>query len=100
MLSRKADETEWKNNLHLNQEDFMELVDSIQHIVSPNPDSPNPRKLDAEKKVAITLYYLKDTGSIMMTANTFGIARCTACKVVIQLFITIIDILLISLKRI
>ena len=47
--------------------------------------------MDAEKKVAITLYYLKDTWSIRMTANTFGIACCTACKVVLQVCIAIVD---------
>ena len=51
MLSGKADETEWKKNFRLKREDFMELVDSIRHIVSSNPNSPNPRKLDAEKKL-------------------------------------------------
>ena len=33
MLSGTADETEWKMNFRLNREDFMELVDSIRHIV-------------------------------------------------------------------
>ena len=102
MLSGKADETEWKKNFRLKREDFMELVDSIRHIVSSNPNSPNPRKLDAEKKLAITLYYLKDTGSIRMTANTFGIAHCTVCKIVLQVCIAIVDELgpsLISLPK-
>ena len=36
--------------------------------------------LSLEKKLAVTLYYLKDQGSLIMTANTFGIAKCTASK--------------------
>jgi len=35
-----------------------------------------------EKRVAITLYYLRDQGSMQMTSNTFGIARCTVGQVV------------------
>jgi len=46
--------------------------------------SPNHRALGVEKKLAITLYYLKDTGSIGMTANSFGIAICTASAVILQ----------------
>ena len=34
--------------------------------------------------MAVTLYYLKDTGSIWMTANTFGIHQCTVSKVLLQ----------------
>ena len=30
--------------------------------------------IKAEKKLAITLYYLKDTGSFTMIANSFGVA--------------------------
>ena len=35
-----------------------------------------------EERVAITLHYLKDQGSMRMTANTFGIGRCTVEQVV------------------
>ena len=38
--------------------------------------------ISLEKRVAITLYYLKDQGSMQMTSNTFGIARCTVGQVV------------------
>ena len=38
--------------------------------------------MSAEKKFAVTLYYLKDTGSLWMTANTFGLHQCTASKTI------------------
>ena len=38
--------------------------------------------INLEKRVAITLHYLKDQGSMRMTANTFGIARCTVGQVI------------------
>ena len=38
-----------------------------------------------EKRVAITLYYLKDQGSMTMVANTFGVARCTVGQVVFEI---------------
>lgn len=34
--------------------------------------------------MAATLYYHKDTGSLWMTANTFGIHQCTVTKIVTQ----------------
>ena len=36
------------------------------------------------KKLANTLYYLKDMGSLGMTANYFGVANCTVCKVIFE----------------
>ena len=38
--------------------------------------------MSAEKKLAVTLYYLKDTGSLWMTANTFGLHQCTVSKTI------------------
>ena len=35
-----------------------------------------------EKQLALTLYYLRDQGSILMTANVFGVALCTVSVVV------------------
>ena len=38
--------------------------------------------LSVEKQLALTLYFLKDQGSLSMTANAFGIARCTVSVIV------------------
>ena len=35
-----------------------------------------------EKKAAAVFYYLKDTGSVTITANTFGIYQCTLTQIV------------------
>ena len=40
--------------------------------------------MSSEKKLAITLYYLKDTGLLWMTANTFGIHQCTLSKTIVE----------------
>ena len=70
----------WKKNFHTSKECFRELADRLHPFLAPNPDSPNRRALSTEKHLAITLYYLKDTGSLRMTANAFGIHQCTASK--------------------
>ena len=62
----------------------MDLVSELSPCVSPDPFSFNTRALSADKKVVITLYYLKDTGSLGMTADTFGIVVCTASTVIIS----------------
>ena len=54
----------------------------MEKYISPNPLSPNYRALSTEEKLAVTLYYLKDTGSLAMTANTFGIAVNTASVII------------------
>ncbi len=62
----------WRKNFRLTREEFDDLVKQLEpQISSGNSPSPNYRALSLEKKVAITLYYLKDTGSLNMTANAF-----------------------------
>ena len=57
--------------------DFEALVAELRPHISPNPLSPNHTALNAEKKLAITFYYSKDTASIGMAVNSFGVAICT-----------------------
>ena len=57
--------------------DFEALVAELRPYISPNPLSPNHRALNVEKKVAITLYYLKGTASIGVVINSFGVAICS-----------------------
>ncbi len=59
-------------------------MDEISDHIAPNLNSPNHKALSPEKKVAITLYYLKDTGSQNMTANTFGVAQNTVSNVIFE----------------
>ena len=47
----------------------MILVDMSQEEISPDPNSFRSDTLSS-KKVAIKLYYLKDQGSYIMTANS------------------------------
>ena len=61
---------------------FYELVQDIQPFISPNLLSINLRVIMAEKKLAITLYYLRDTGSFTMTTNSFGVAANTVGLIV------------------
>ena len=62
------------------KECLYELADELRPYLAPHPASPNRGALSMEKRLAITLYYLKDTGSLWMTANAFGIHQCTASK--------------------
>ena len=63
---------------------FEDLCEQLRPHIFPDPKSPNRRALSVETKVALTLYYLKDTGSMCMTANRFGIHQCTVSKVVLE----------------
>ncbi len=59
--------------------------------ISPNLSSANYRALSAEKKLALTLYFLKDTGSPGMTANAFAVAINTASAVITEVFSSHLD---------
>ena len=75
-------EEEWQANLRMTRAVFMTLVEELRPFISPDPRSPNRTALTAEKKLALTLYYLKDMGSLSMTANSFGVARSTVSVIV------------------
>ena len=67
-------EEEWQLNLRTSRENFMDLVEKVRPFLSTDPRSFRPDALTVEKKVAITLYYLKDQGHYRMTCNNFGIS--------------------------
>ena len=73
---------EWKRNLRMSKIDFHLLVEMIRPYAKHRSSRVRQDVLGLEKRVAITLHYLKDQGSMRMTANTFGIARCTVGQVV------------------
>ncbi len=52
----------------------MELADCLRPSLQPEPSNFRPDALSVEKKLAATLYYLKDQGSYRMTCNSFGIS--------------------------
>ncbi|XP_047137567.1 uncharacterized protein LOC101235978 [Hydra vulgaris] len=74
----------YKKNFRLDKNSFFELVSLLEPYISPDSYSPNIRAITPEKKVAITLYYLKDSGTLNITANTFGIAVCTTSAVIFE----------------
>ena len=73
---------EWKNNLQLSKKGFHKLMDAIRPFAKLHSSKVRQDVLRLEKRIAITLYYLNDQGSMKMTANTFSIARCTVRAVV------------------
>ena len=84
MINGVCPNGDWKRNFRMSREEFQELCEQLRPHISPGINSPNYLALSLEKKVAVTLCYLKDTGSIWMTANTFGIHQCTVSKVILE----------------
>ena len=84
MLSPMSTFDLWKKNFPMSRLEFQELCDILRPFITPNPLSPNYRSLSAEKKLVVILYFLKDTGSLTMTANTFGIHQSTTSKVIME----------------
>lgn len=83
----------WHKNFRLSRNQFNCLVQDLRAWISPDPKTPNYRALSAEKKVAVTLYYLKDTGSLCMTANSFGLALPTTSSVISEVCTAICNVL-------
>ena len=61
-----------EEKFRLLRERFFSLHEQLSPYIATDAKTPNYRCLSSEKKLAFTLYYLKDTGSLWMTANAFG----------------------------
>ena len=72
---------EWKNNLRISKEDFRVLLKMIRPFAVTRSSKVQRDVLSLEKRV-VALHYLKDQGSMRMTTNAFGIARCTVGKII------------------
>ena len=75
-------EREWKKNLRMDRAVFMSLADELRPFLEPGQSPRGLDVLSVEKQLAMTLYFLKDQGSLIMTANAFGVAHCTVSVVV------------------
>ncbi|XP_068674456.1 uncharacterized protein [Montipora foliosa] len=86
-------EREWKKNLRMNRAVFMSVADELRPFLQPGRSPRGLDVLSVEKQLAITLYFLKDQGSLTMTANAFGVAHCTVSVVVRKVCNIITDVL-------
>ena len=76
------DPEECKNNFRMTKFDFYRLVNLLRPFAREGSTKVRRDSLSLDKRLAITLYYLKDQGLMEMTANSFVIARCTIGRVV------------------
>ena len=79
MINDIGEDDWWRENVCFSRRKFFDLVDLLKTTIELNPNTFNFRSLSA-----IILYYLKDTGSLDMTANHFGVANCKASKVIFE----------------
>ena len=84
MINGESPPGRWKKNFRMSRDLFMSVLDEFRPFLTPKPNSHNHRALTADKKLAMTLYYLKDTRSLNMTADSFGVAICTVSSVIYQ----------------
>lgn len=82
LWSGKLLESEWRLNLRMNREHFMELVEMVRPNLEIKCGNFRADALSVEKKVAMTLYYLKDQGLYRMTCNNFGVSLPCLSKTV------------------
>ena len=68
----------WKKKFRWEEASFFGRVSHLRPYISPNSNSPTRGALCTDKKVAVTLYYLRDCGTLSATINSFEIATNTA----------------------
>ena len=72
----------WKKNFRVRCEDILELVEMIRPYARERSKRARQDIIALEKRVAMTLHYLKDQGSIVMTANVFAYSISSTCNAV------------------
>ena len=75
-------DTEWRKNFRMDHDIFMKIANDLQPYLRSRRGSRGKDMLSVEKQLALTLYYLKDQGSLAMTANSFSVALCSVSVVV------------------
>ena len=72
----------WKKSFRVIREDFLELVEIIRPYTRERSKRARQDIITLEKRVAMTLHYVKDQGSIVITANVFGCSISSTCNAV------------------
>ena len=76
----------WKKNFRVRREDFIELVEMIRPYARERSKRARQDIITLEKRVAMTLHYLKDQGSIVITANVFGCSVSSTSNAVKEIY--------------
>ena len=76
----------WIKSFRFSRKKFFDVIFSLKTTIGPNQNTQNFRSLSVAKKLAITLNYLEDTGSLGVTANHFGKANSIASKVIFEVW--------------
>ena len=83
LLNQKSPDWCWKKNFRFSRESFFSSHEQLSPCIATDPRTPNYRCLSSEKKLALTLYYLKDKRSLWTTANALGVHPCIVSKIII-----------------
>ncbi len=84
---------EWLMNFRMSRDDFMNLEEKLRPFIKPCQNSFRGDTISSFKKLAMTLYYLKDQGSLRMTSNTFGVGLSTVSHSIRQVSHAVVTVL-------
>ena len=84
MLDGQMLPEEWIINFRMSSKDFLNLEEQLRLHIKPRQNSFWGDAISSFKKLAMTLYYLKDPRSLRMTSNAFGVGLSTASKSIRQ----------------
>ena len=72
----------WRKIFRVTRENFLELVEMIRPYNRERSETARQNIITLEKRIAMTLHYLKDQGSVVITANVFGCSMSSTSDVV------------------
>ena len=77
---------EWVTNFRMARSDTPNLAEMMRPFAKEQSTKVQNDVITLEKRIAITLHYVKDQGSLRVTTNLIGIAKCIASVVVHNLW--------------
>ena len=71
---------EWLMKFRMSKEDFFNLGEQLRTHIKQSQNFFRGDTISSFKQLAMTLYYLKDQGSLRMTRNAIGLGFSTVSK--------------------
>ena len=84
---------EWLMNFRMSSKDFIYIEEQLRLHIKPRQNSIRGDAISSFKKLAMTLHYLIDQGSLRITSNAFGVGLSTVSKSIRRVCHAIVTVL-------
>ena len=84
---------DWITNFRMSRATFMYVCNHLRPLITKK-ETVMRKSISAEKRLAITLYYLATNSDFRTVGHLFGVSKSSVCLIVQEVCATIVDVLL------